>query len=95
MNAEEVIKQAGDLVSGDREQTHGDKFKNFQNICDLWNAYLSIRREPASPLSPLDYAHMMILQKMARTQSGSVNGDDYVDMAGYAGCAGEVATVGG
>jgi len=94
MKAEEIIKQACDLVIGDREQTHGDKFKNFQNICDLWNAYLSIRRAPAEPLSPLDYAHMMILQKMARTQSGSVNGDDYVDMAGYAGCAGEVSESG-
>jgi hypothetical protein len=28
--------------------------------------------------------------KAARTQSGATNLDDYIDMAGYAACAGEV-----
>jgi hypothetical protein len=92
MDATSIIKRAGELVSGEREVTHGDKFKNFQNICDLWNAYLRLRRDPSAPLTPLDYADMMELQKIARGQSGCVNEDDYVDRAGYAGCAGEIAT---
>jgi len=34
---------------------------------------------------------MMILLKMARQMTGEYNPDDFVDMAGYAGCAGEIA----
>jgi hypothetical protein len=33
----------------------------------------------------------MELFKIARRHSGSYNADDYVDAAGYAGCAGEIA----
>lgn len=34
---------------------------------------------------------MMVLLKAARTRTGTFNLDDFVDMAGYAGCAGEIA----
>jgi hypothetical protein len=35
---------------------------------------------------------MMALLKIARTKSGSVNIDDWIDGSGYLACAGEVAT---
>lgn len=35
-------------------------------------------------------ALMMVLLKVARTKTGGLNIDDYVDMAGYAGVAGEI-----
>lgn len=93
MNASEIAAKASSLVGGDREQQHGSKERNFANIARLWNAYLASRREPGSELDALDVGHMMVLLKIARTQLGSNNPDDYVDACGYAACAGEVASV--
>lgn len=90
MRAEDVCRRAADLVGGDRARQHGSKTKNFENAAALWNAYLAIRPEPAAPLNATDHALMMVLLKVARTQLGAFNADDFVDMAGYAACAGEV-----
>ena len=93
MKAADLCTKAGDLVGGDREDTHGSKERNHENIARLWQAYLEVRRDPMAPLDSLDVLHMMVLLKMARTQLGSFNLDDYVDMTGYSACAGEVASV--
>ncbi|MBL8582813.1 MAG: hypothetical protein JNL61_11380 [Rhizobiaceae bacterium] len=84
MNAAEICRQAADLVSGDRKDTHGDTTRNHQNIARLWSAYLDV------PVTPDQVAMMMVLLKVARTKSGAFNIDDFRDMAGYAGCAGEI-----
>lgn len=93
MQAEEICVTAAALVSGDRHKTHGDKFVNHENIARMWNAYLECKFGIVlSPtLSPLDVAQMMGLLKTARTCLGAHNLDDYVDQAGYAGVAGEIA----
>lgn len=85
---------AAQLVSGDRQVAHGDKSVNFQNIADIWNAILraKVRRDGhLVVLDALDVANMLEALKIARRYSGSHNLDDYVDAAGYAGCAGEIA----
>lgn len=92
MKAHEIARMAAALVKGARDESHGDKLKNFQNIATLWNAYLKIRPDPEAEISPLDHAHMMVLLKIARTQLGAPNVDDWIDAAGYAACAGEIAT---
>ena len=51
----------------------------------LWSAYLG------TPITARDVALMMVLLKVARTKTGAFNLDDYVDAAGYAGIAVEVA----
>ncbi len=89
--ATEIAARAAELVGGDRDRQHGQKRDNFSRIASVWNGYMAARREPASPLDALDVGHMMVLMKVARTQSGAVNVDDYVDAAGYAACAGEIA----
>lgn len=91
MKADEILMEAAELVSHDRQRSHGDKFRNHANIAELWNAFFRIRTDPAAPLSPLDVALMMDLLKTARTQLGCYNVDDYVDKAGYSGNAGEIA----
>jgi hypothetical protein len=91
VKAHEIASLAANLVGGDRDRQHGQKRDNFQRIAAVWNAYLQIRRDPAAPLGPVDVGHMMVLMKVARTQSGAVNPDDYVDAAGYSACAGEIA----
>jgi hypothetical protein len=83
--ASAVCQEAATLVSGDRERTHGDKMQNHLNIATLWTAYLGV------PVTPHQAAMMMVLLKVARTKLGSLNRDDYVDMAGYAGVAAEIA----
>lgn len=89
--AHDILTRAAALVGGDRERTHGSKRDNFENIAALWNAYLAIRREPYDPLDAADVGHLFVLMKIARTQLGAFNIDDYTDAAGYSGCAGEVA----
>lgn len=91
LRATEIAAKAAELVGGQRDRQHGQKRDNFTRIAAVWNAWLAIRRDPAAPLDAHDVGMMMAFMKGARTQSGAVNTDDYIDMAGYAACAGEVA----
>lgn len=89
--AQTVLETATNLVGGERARTHGDKLANHEKIARLWNAHLENRLDPAAPLSALDVALMMGLLKIARVTSGTHNPDNYVDLAGYAAVAGEIA----
>lgn len=83
-NASELLAQASKIVSDERAITYGGKRANHENIARLWGAYLK------KDISPEDVALMMILLKVARTQLGTGSMDNYIDMAGYAGIAGEI-----
>lgn len=89
--AETICHKAGVLVSGDRAKQHGNKVENHQNIAALWNAYLGWAL--VEPITAQNVAMMMALVKVARTKLGSHNLDDYIDLAGYAGVAGEIAEI--
>lgn len=91
MKANDICALAARIVGGARQETHGDKRKNHANIAAFWNTYLH-NRGLHTQLGPADVAIMMTLLKVARTQTGSFNMDDYVDAAGYAGVAGEIAS---
>ena len=93
MKAKYIAETAAVLVAGDRDRVHGTKVKNHENIAEMWNGFLRVRRDPAAPLSAEDVALMMCCLKIARTQHGTFNADDYIDLAGYAACAGEIASV--
>jgi hypothetical protein len=96
MDAVDVCRKAGELVSGPRAASHGDKYINHSCIARLWNAYLRNAGliEDRGELDPTDVALMMALLKVARTQSGGAhNEDNYVDLAGYAGVSAETAAV--
>lgn len=90
MIATDLIKKAGELVGGDRAQTHGDKHRNFATIAAYWNVHIAAKN--GLPLDASDVGHMMALLKIARTQSGSLNDDDAIDAIGYIACAGEIAS---
>lgn len=94
-SAHTIIQKAAQIVSGDRAAQHGPKERNHQNIADHWNAYLTNRLK--TPLTAHDVALMMIELKIARAKGAAQMGletnlDNYVDMAGYAGVAGEIAS---
>lgn len=89
MKANDVLKRAQTLMSGDRQRTHGDKRENMDNITQLWAAYLDIR--PDGPLKPYEVPILNALQKIARTCLGEWNLDDYVDAAAYLAIAAELS----
>ena len=91
MKAAELLLTAADIVSGDRADQHGDMRECHENIAEIWNAFLRIRRDPAAPLSGSQVAICMALLKIARTQTGEENPDDLLDAAGYIAIAGELS----
>ena len=88
-----TLQTALDLTGGARAKQHGDKRANHQNIADLWNAYMTNKliKGTSEMFTAMDVALMMVLVKVARTKSGTHNPDNFVDMAGYAGVAAEIA----
>ena len=72
MKTQAYIDKAKDIVSTDRELTHGNKKINHDNIAKMWSAYLD------RDISGRDVALMMVLLKVARTKAGSHNTDDYI-----------------
>lgn len=91
MSAGDTLEAARQHITGDRAKTHGDAELNHANIATMWNAFLEVRREPAAPLSPTDVALMMTLLKVARTQLGAFNSDDFADAVGYLDLAHEIS----
>ena len=89
--ASDACLRAASLVAGQRDRVHGSKAKNFANIANLWTGYLSIRPDPSAPLNTTDVANLMVLLKVARTQHGSQNLDDWDDMIGYAACGAQLS----
>lgn len=91
MNTTEILEQTKKLVSNDRNDKHGDIIKNHENIARLWTGYIQNKTRLAIVILPEDVANLMALLKIARTQAGSHNIDDYVDACGYCSIAGEIA----
>ena len=87
MTRAEILDKAKEYVCQSREDDYGNPENNFQLIADLWNAYL---KEPKIKLSPVDVAMMMALLKIARVKTGTGKTDSFIDLAGYAACAGEI-----
>ena len=100
MNRPDILDTAKKCVCGEREQDYGKPEDNFKTIGLLWGVYLrAAHPELAKIISPVgitpkDVAVMMALLKVARIATGN-SPDSFVDLAGYAACAGEIATQGG
>ena len=91
LRAHDIAAKAAELVGGDRAKTHGSKLENHSNIARLWTAYGRNAGWLVGDLSALDVANLMECLKIARRQAGAHNPDDYIDGAGYASVAGEIA----
>ena len=84
MNREEILDTAKRCVCGDREQDYGSPEKNFEKIDEFWSTYMGY------PVVAHDVAAMLALLKIARIASGHAKEDNWVDLAGYAACGGEI-----
>jgi Domain of unknown function (DUF6378) len=92
MKASDIAFKAAELVDGEREHDHGDKIANHDKIAAVWNGILyAAGKPPAWPLDGHDVTCLMEGLKIARRFSGRFDPDDYIDAAGYAACAGEIA----
>lgn len=95
MRREEVLEAARECICGDREQDYGTPEDNFATIACLWEAYLAgacIGGDFEIDIRPRDVAAMMALLKIARIATGDGKSDNWVDLAGYAACGGEIDT---
>lgn len=86
MKRAEILDAAKRCVCGDREQDYGSPENNFRVIADLWTAYLGYE------VCATDVAAMLALLKIARIASGHAKDDNWIDLAGYAACGGEIET---
>ena len=86
MTRKECLDAAAQCVLQDRASQYGKVENNFEQIADLWEAYLH------APISALDVAMMMSLLKIARAKANPAHADSFVDIAGYAACGAECAS---
>ena len=83
MISQDLLKEARELIGGDRQTDYGDKLKNHQNIADFWSIFLKKK------ITAHDVAICMALVKVARLMNQHKK-DSYIDMAAYACIAGEI-----
>ena len=81
---EQILTEANKIVNGARNEAYGSPENNFRKIAALWSSYTG------HDYSAHDVTIMMMLLKIARTSTGTGSMDNYVDIAGYAACAGEI-----
>ena len=87
MKREDILATASEYVTTDRAATHGNAEDNFLRTAELWNAYLGVDN-----ISATDVAVMLALLKVARIKQNPNHTDNWIDIAGYAACGGEIAT---
>lgn len=76
----DILKEAGEVISKDRNATHGEPEDSFAAIAKLWGAYLDM------VFSPADAAVMLALLKVARLKHNPDNKDNWLDAVGYFAC---------
>lgn len=91
MTRPEILEAAAKCVCGDREQDYGSPENNFQTTANLWIDYLGAKGYPVD-IDAKDVAVMLALLKIARIASGHAKEDNWIDLAGYAACGGEIET---
>lgn len=91
MNRKDTLDKAAECVLRDRQADHGKPEDTFATIADLWSVYLSARNGVDICIGAADVAMMQLLLKVARQAGNKSHEDNYVDMAGYAACAAELA----
>ena len=88
------LQQVEQIIVSDRAISYGPPENSFQNIANLWNAYLTAKNENTAnliiTLTVLDVALMMDLLKTARLAHNPRHIDSWLDKAGYAACGGSL-----
>jgi hypothetical protein len=80
----DILDTAKLYVTKDRNATHGDMEDSFAAIAMYWSIHLG------TDVKSSDVTIMMNLLKCARAKNNPSNPDNWIDMAGYASCGGEL-----
>ena len=80
-----ILAAARDAVLRDRAATHGDVESSFAHLAAVWSARLGLT------VTPAQVALMLVDLKVTRAWGNPSHGDNWVDIAGYAACGGEIA----
>lgn len=93
MNREQILSEAIKCVTKDRNATHGEPEDNFTTIAFYWTNYMRSKNKDCFPnFSAIDVAAMMVLMKVSRLATSPDSADHWIDIAGYSGCGGGIAT---
>jgi len=92
MTRAEILDLAKEITRGKREEDYGSPENSFFSIACMWSAYLESKLGESVPIEPHDVAAMMSLLKIVRISNGHGKADNWIDLAGYAACGGEIAT---
>jgi hypothetical protein len=84
MTRQEILKAAEDCVCRDRQATHGAPENSFGKIASVWSALLGIT------IRDDQVTIMLNALKGVRAWDNPGHDDNWVDMAGYAACGGEL-----
>ena len=84
-----ILATATEYVTQDRAADHGDMEDNFSTIAAYWNIHLG-----NDLVDAVDVGLMMAMVKLARAKSNKTHLDNFVDLAGYSACAGELSMKG-
>lgn len=81
-----ILNIAREAVTKDRAATHGALESSFAQIAAIWSVRLGVT------ITPAQVAILMIDLKTVRGWGNPGHLDNWVDMAGYAACGGELAS---
>ena len=90
INRKDILLKASEATGGSRATDYGSVEDNFHTIACLWNDYIRGKPDGRRTITSTDVAAMMALMKIARIASGHAKDDNWIDLAGYAACGGEV-----
>lgn len=82
---EDVLNEASQLITGDRNRTYGSPTQNFADTAAVWNTILRRKLKDGEQITPGEVAAMMVGLKLVRMVAQPKR-DNWVDIAGYAGC---------
>lgn len=89
MTRETILDEAKKCVCTERQSQYGTPENSFNAIARLWEDYLTSKGN-AVDIDTKDVAAMMALLKIARIATGHGKADNWIDIAGYAACGGEL-----
>lgn len=85
MKRTDILETAHKAVTQDRAATHGDLEDNFSAIAQIWTVRLG------RTITSEQVAIMLIDLKTVRAWGNPKHEDNWMDIAGYAACGGELA----
>lgn len=89
-----ILTAANELIYGERADSYGPFKNNAARLADLWNAYLwDPNTTGHREIKDEDIPAMLVLLKVMRLAEDPTHTDSWLDIAGYAGCAGKLESV--